>query len=109
MAIVVKVEVKGQLGWIVTHTKSGSWIGVCDPMNLALEADSLDELYSVINEGVHLLFQDLVKDNEFNQYLRERGWQAHGMPAGPTTENINFQVPWQMLVGAPDDIARRAS
>jgi hypothetical protein len=110
MAITVRVEVKGQVPWIVTQgSSSKNWIAVCDPMNLALEANSLDELYSVINEGVHLLFLDLVRDNELNEYLSERGWQAHGMPQGPVNEDINFQVPWHMLVGAPGDITRSAS
>jgi hypothetical protein len=79
------------IAWVVTQGASGHWIAVCDPMNLALEANSLDELYSVINEGVHFLFQDLVKNNELDEYLRERGWQASGMP-------------WQMVIMAPDNI-----
>jgi hypothetical protein len=108
MAQTVRVEVKGLIGWVVTQGTSGHWIAVCDPMNLALEADSLDELYSVINEGVHLLFRDLLKDNELDQYLRERGWHAAGMPEGPVGDDIEFRVPWQMLVGAPNDIARSA-
>jgi hypothetical protein len=106
----VRVQINGQLLWIVERGNSGHWIAVCDPMNLSLEATSLDELYSVINEGIQLLMLDLIRDNEFDQFLRERGWDAQGVPKGPVEDGINIQIPWDMLIKAPHgDNARRAT
>lgn len=106
MGRTVTVQVQDQLVWEVYQGSSGHWIGVCDPLNLALEASSLDELESVIHEGTNLLFTDLVRDNELEQFLGERGWQASEVPRECQTEDVRFQVPWRMLVEPGDDSAR---
>jgi hypothetical protein len=75
------IAVHGNFRWLVyRRTPESRWIGVCDPLNLGLEADSLDELYNVIAEGVDLLLRDLWTDNELQRYMTEIGWQLSGLP-----------------------------
>jgi hypothetical protein len=72
-------------------------------MNLCLEASSLDELHGLIHESMHLLFFDLLSDNELVPFLKERGWRAVNLPAQPESD-LEFDVPWELIVagGASD-------
>jgi len=103
------VKIEGNVQWKAIQTRSGKWIGVCDAINLVLEADSLDELHSLIPEGLHLLLRDLVKDNEFDSFLREQGWSTNADRV-PKDENVEFDLPWHLLVpGGKIDSARQAN
>ena len=77
-------------------------------MNLVMEADSLDELHSVIDEAMQLMLVDLLRDNELDQFLREHGWRAQGIPQQVKPEEIQFSVPWQLIAeGTRRDSERR--
>ncbi len=103
------IALKAQIQWRATFSDASSrWIGICDPMNLALEADSLDELYSVIDETMHIVLLDLLLDDELDRYLQERGWQVRGAPVVAKTEDITFDVPWELIAEGARDPERRA-
>jgi hypothetical protein len=96
-AAIVAIQIKGKLEWRASQSPSSKrWIGICEPLNLAMEAESLDELGSVINESTHALLLDLLADNELDSFLRERGWSANNIPVVPTND-INFVIPWQLV------------
>jgi len=77
-------------------------------MNLVMEADSLDELHSVIDEAMQLMLVDLMRDNELDQFLREHGWHAQDMPAQARPEDVQFNVPWELIAeGTRRDSERR--
>ena len=77
-------------------------------MNLVVEAESLDELYSVIDEAIQLMLVDLLRDNELEQFLREHGWHARNVPLRVKPENVKFDVPWELIAeGAKNDSERR--
>ena len=77
-------------------------------MNLVLEADTLDELYGVIDEAMQVLLVDLLRDNELEQFLREHGWHALNVPFQVKPEDVKFDVPWELIAeGARDDSERR--
>jgi hypothetical protein len=108
MSTVRKVTIQANVPWRVYQSESKRLIGVCDALNLVLEADSDDELRSLIPEALHLLMLDLFADNELDQYLREKGWQALNLPARPDGD-IQFDVPWHIIAeGARRDSQRRA-
>jgi hypothetical protein len=93
------VSIESKVQWQVARSAtSGRWIGVCQPMNLAMEANSLDELSEVIKESIHLLLIDLLQDNELDQFLRDRGWTALNMPRCDVTGDVEFDVPLELLV-----------
>lgn len=104
---VVQIEGRAQIQWRAEHTSSGRWIAVCQPMNLVTEADSLDELFSVINEAMQLLLVDLLKDNELEAFLREHGWKAR-LPTAVDPTDVKFNVPWQLVAEGMNDSARRS-
>jgi hypothetical protein len=110
MKNVILIELEAQVQWdAVQGDRNGVWVGVCDALNLSVEAASLDELHSLIPESIHLLMTDLVMDNEFDQYLRERGWRTRGTPDPDAIAETKFHVPWHMMVPeGRNDSQRRA-
>lgn len=106
----VIVRLQSQLQWRATKIPaSGRWIGICDAMSLSMEADSLDELHSLINETLQLVFIDLLEDNELDQFLQERGWQAVNLPTQHDGGDIEFDVPWELIAEGARDPERRAN
>ena len=100
MRTVVIVRVQGLVQWQHWQSgRSGRWIAVCEPLNLVLQGESKEELYSLIPEAVDLLMRDLVRENEIDAFLRERGWSA-SVPAEVSPQEITFQVPWELVTRA---------
>ena len=109
MPSLVTLQLQSQLQWHARKSpSSGRWIGVCDSMNLSMEADSLDELHSLIHETLQLMFTDLLEDNELDQFLSERGWQAANLPIQHVGPAVEFDVPWELIAEGARDPARRA-
>jgi hypothetical protein len=105
---VININVQATLQWHATETPRGRWIAECKPLGVALEADSLDELRSVINEATDLLFRDLFEDAEFDRFLKDRGWTASAPPPPTLTEDVRFHVPMELVAAVENDSARRA-
>lgn len=91
------VRIQANVHWVTFESAaSRRLIGVCDELNLSLEADDQEELQSLIPEAMNLLFADLLGDNELDQFLRERGWSAEGDLARPDGD-IQFKLPFQLV------------
>ena len=105
----VTIIVQGQIQWRAARSPSQRWVGICDAMNLAMEANSLDELHSLINETMHLLLTDLLRDNELERYLTERGWRARGMRTSQKVRDVEFDVPWELIAEGARGSERRAN
>lgn len=108
MAEAQKVIIHTNVEWRARRGATGKrWIGVCEALNLSMEADTLDELHGLIPETIHLLMTDLLEDNELDRYLRDKGWQAVGIPTQPEGD-IEFEVPWYLVAEGARDPQRRA-
>lgn len=105
------VTIQANIPWhAVPSSTSKRWIGVCQPMNLTIEADSLDELHSIIGETMQLTLLDLLQDDELDGFLRTHGWAASNLPQGRRTgEDVAFNVPWELIARGHLDTERRAS
>jgi hypothetical protein len=107
MPVVVNVDVK--LEWIARRSStSNRWIGSCDALNLSTEADTLDELHSLIPEAIHLLMIDLLQDDELEDYLKKRGWVATNIPPNHQVPDVEFNIPWQLIAEGQRDSPRSA-
>ena len=92
------VRLDAQIQWIARpSTTSNRWIGQCAPMNLVMEASSLDELHSLIEEAMQLLLTDLLADNELDRFLKDRGWAAFKQGAITSPSDVKFEVPWELI------------
>lgn len=105
----IQISAQAKIQWQARQsTTSSRWIGECQPMNLVMEAEDLNELYSLIDEAMQLMLMDLLRDNELDQFLREHGWRAHGIPAQLGPEEVEFSVPWEVIAeGARRDSEHR--
>ena len=109
MAAPVLMELEAEIEWRATRSPdSNRWIGVCDAMNLVTEADSLDELHSVIHEAMQLLLIDLLEDDELDPFLRERGWRRVNASARHRGRDVKFNFPWQLIAEGAGGPERRA-
>ena len=94
----IVIEVKSRVEWTATQIESShKWIAECEALGVSMEGDSLDELHSLIPEAFFALFIDLLEDDELDQFLRERGWQAMNKPSGPIHDDIEFSIPWDLV------------
>jgi hypothetical protein len=111
MSTMTTVHIEAALQWRARPTAGGSrWMAECDAVDLAMEASSLDELHSVIAEALHLMFLDLLEDDELDQFLRDKGWKAAGLPGRSHTDNVEFDVPFELIAqgASKRDSARKA-
>ncbi len=109
MAHIINIEGKAEIQWLAQRSGSGRWIGVCEAMNLSTEAESLDELHSVINETIQLVLLDLLRDNELDKFLKDHGWRTTHMPMNKIDQaDIEFNVPWQLIAKGNRDSQRRS-
>jgi hypothetical protein len=93
MAVQITVRIEAKLQWGCFRAKGGSWIGVCDPLKLTVQADTWAELMEDIGHTLDAMLSDLLKTNELDKFLREHGWQVRGtIPHRP--KNVRFDVPF---------------
>jgi len=101
---VMRIDVHGAVAWEIRRsTTSDSWVALCQPLNLTMEAPSLDDLHSSIHQAVQLLLTDLMQDGELDQFLRARGWAAKGDIKG---DDVEFDVPLELIVRNGRDSTR---
>ena len=50
------VEIKGDIPWLVTRSRTGPWIGICEPLKLATQADTWIELMADVSWATEAVF-----------------------------------------------------
>lgn len=102
MLQIVKIQVNGQLPWEVAKNAAGRLIGVCRPLGLVMEGDTLDELFARINDSVQLLMRDLLESGELDSFLKSRGWSMAQIAGTPRPNEVEFDVPIGLLMRQHD-------
>jgi len=89
------VHIEGQLSWDCAQSReSGKWIGVCEALRLTVQADSYRELDAAIEDGLQLLFADLVRAGDLSDFLKEHGWRAHDpVVIARSPRQLRFSIP----------------
>lgn len=72
------VRIQGNVRWDIQPAEGGCYVGVCDELGLTMQADTWAELMQAIGSTLEMLFKDLCEADEFDQFLREHGWEADG-------------------------------
>lgn len=93
--MVVKIE--GKVQWQVMYDhRAKVYIGVCPMLNLNAIGDTWIEFTQVANDAMGGLFLDLVRTNEFDAFMRERGWRSGPLP--PSGVTPRFDLPFEPQV-----------
>jgi predicted RNase H-like HicB family nuclease len=93
--MIIKVQVQAPLEWRVQQAaRDGRLMAVCQPLGIAVEGESEEELQALIPEAIRLLMTDLVDDSEFDAFLEERSWSAVRVLTG---DDLEFEIPWRLV------------
>ncbi len=99
------VKIEARIAWQIIETE-GSYIAVCDQLGLTVSGDTHNELGENIGEVLQMLFEDLVADQQLDQFLKERGWER---TPGVDVEGAKFDIPWELLNEQSKANSQRAS
>ena len=90
---VTVMKIQGQSEWKYLRTKTGEWVAVCDPLALTIQADTWAELMEDIAQTLNMMLIDLLKENAFDKFMRDRGWTLVGKVPHPSSD-VRFDVPF---------------
>lgn len=93
---VVQVLVQGQLQWEFWRTEAGTFLAGCRPLKLTLEAERFGELLEDIELALDALLKEMFRTNDFDRFLRERGWIVQG-PIPAQLNDVRFDVPFEVI------------
>ena len=89
--VVVKIE--GKTEWKCLRAKGGNWVAICDPLQLTIQSATWATLMEDIAQTLNAIFVDLLRANELEPFLRDRGWKSLGqIPV--KRANVWFDVPF---------------
>lgn len=91
------VHINANLTWKWCRAQSGSYIGVCDPLKITLEADTFYELMEESAITLDALMKDLFMDRELDKFLREHGWTADSTIPDVPIRELRFDVPFDAM------------
>jgi len=93
----IPIRIDANLQWLVTQTKSGMFVGVCEPLGLVSQGSDQFDLSQNIQESIQLMLNQLLRSGELDRFLRTHGWRASAIPTGPTDARVPFDVPFQLI------------
>jgi len=93
------VHIQGSVVWHSYHNpKSDKWIGICDSLKLTAQGDTWNDLYEVIRDSITGLLRELVVTQDFNRFLRDRGWKLKlPLPSFRRPSDLEFDIPIELL------------
>jgi predicted RNase H-like HicB family nuclease len=90
---VIQVRIDGTVPWLYAQDpESGTWIGICTPLNVTAVGDTYAELQAAFSETTALMFADLFEDGELEAFLRRHGWHVTGPLPAPGGA-VQFDIP----------------
>jgi hypothetical protein len=107
MPVLTLIRINGQVPWRCFPSRSGNWIGICDPLKLTLQAESWSELTEEMGITLDAFLKELFATNEFERFMRENGWNVIGpIPTQEQAKHIRFDLPYVPLMTGPYDTSR---
>lgn len=102
------INIKAQLTWQARPVGDcDRWIVECQPLGVAVEANSMEEINGLIHEATDLLFLDLFEDDELHDFLTSKGWSMTETVTS-ADEDVEFNVPWELVMSNANGSQRRA-
>ena len=81
---------------------TGTYIGVCRPLNLNAIGDTWQEFQECANDAIALLLTSLLQHDELAVFLRQNGWTLR-TPLPPPGVVVRWDVPSAVQVRARAD------
>ncbi len=67
-------RIDGSVAWLVAVTESGYYVGFCEELALAAQAQTWHELMENIGDAMSLLFVSLFKEGDMDEFFTAKGW-----------------------------------
>ena len=96
------VHIDAEIPWRIDRGNGDRWVAICDPLELTVESETWAELMEDIALTLDAMLRDLLSCNELDQFLRDRGWTAHG-PTDDAADAVRFDVPFIPALVQPSD------
>ena len=97
-------RIQAEVVWRVGQDEeSDKWVGYCEGLAITVQADSLDELHSLIPETMALLVQDLVEEGDLEEFLRLKGVRYS---KSENAETPGVSIPCILFAAGQDDFER---
>lgn len=80
----------------VIQSGNGVLTGICDALNLTIEANNVPELHATFVDAVNTLFIDLIEEGEFASFLTKMHWKPVALPAD-MSRGVHFNVPYEVV------------
>lgn len=92
-----EIRLDGRIQCSVNQVEdSASWIAECETLNVIVEGKSFEEVCSLADEAICLLFTDLLDDGDLDPFLKGLGWTLKG-PI-PKVSRAPVRVPWEVVM-----------
>lgn len=95
------VHVEANIEWAAVRD-SGCWVGICESLNLTLQADTYAELMEDIGLALDALLKELISTGDFERFMQAHGWTAQGVSGNVE----HFDVPYSVMRRRADDPTR---
>lgn len=87
------VRIQAKVDWRAVRAKGGSWVAACDPLKITLQSETWAELMEDIALALDAMLNEMLKSNELERFLKDRGWKLVGtVPNRP--RKVRFDVPF---------------
>jgi predicted RNase H-like HicB family nuclease len=58
------------------YSEKNGFIAKCEPLNLVTQGDTLQEAADMFDEAIKILFEDLIENDNLENYLVSMGWDV---------------------------------
>lgn len=102
-----RIHIEAEIPWRITRSPRGFWVGVCDALNLTVQSETWKHLMEDIGTSIDMVFDDLVENDNLEQFLERKGWSismAEEGTAPAASQESRFDIPFiPTLVSTLDD------
>ncbi len=91
------VQIEARVEWKCFRTKSGNWIGVCDPLKLSLQSETWASLLEDISQSLDAILKDLLHTGDFERFLQDHGWRNINAIPAVRPSRLRFDVPFSAI------------
>lgn len=75
-----------------------NWIAVSDSLKLTVQSETFNDLMEDVGLTIEAILRDLLRSNELERFLQDRGWRIAGPIPNPQAD-VRFDVPFYQVIG----------
>jgi hypothetical protein len=88
------VRIEGNVKWEIHKAPGGNWVGICEALQLTLQAETWGGLMEDIALTLDAVFKDLLASRELDAFLKDRGWSIAGTIPSRPEDVERFDMPF---------------